>query len=309
MDDCIECPFHRWKFNSEGGIAEIPYIKDSKNCPKSPKLKTYKCVEWCGLVCIYFHSNPDAEPEFLLPDWVPKQMKEENWKPHLSWDIGHVALSPTDWVDQAGDHVHFHTLHADFLVPYTLLPLPVWLMKLVPLGICHELCTYRGDDAAWVEKNKEIGLGSIDKYLIYFTDKAGLTWKKEPIKTTMSETLEMYMGPAMMSFHIPFTIGTLKVFVTTTPCEGGSIMRARTWVDSRVHTSFLKKCIAWILTGVSASQLASDVEILVNKIRMRKPILQPFDGPYNRTNAWLKIFYSDDASSSEGPDCGYVNDW
>lgn len=78
----------------------------------------------------------------------------------------------------------------------------------VPLGICHELCTYRGDDAAWLEKQKDIGLGSIDKHLIYFTDKAGLTWKKEPIKTTMSETLEMYIGPAMMSFHIPFTIGT-----------------------------------------------------------------------------------------------------
>ena len=110
-------------------------------------------------------------------------------------------------MDQAGDHAHFYTLHADFLVPYTLLPLPQWLMTLVPLGICHDLCTYRGDDAAWIEKKKEIGLGSVDKYLIYFTDKAGLTWKKEPIPTTMSETLEMYMGPAMMSFHIPFTIG------------------------------------------------------------------------------------------------------
>lgn len=79
MNDCIECPFHRWKFNSEGGIAEIPYIKDKTNCPKTPKLKTYKCVEWCGLVCIYYHVNPDAEPEFMLPDWVPKQMEEENW--------------------------------------------------------------------------------------------------------------------------------------------------------------------------------------------------------------------------------------
>jgi hypothetical protein len=128
-------------------------------------------------------------------------------KPHLSWDMGHVTLTPTDWVDQAGDHAHFHTLHADFLIPYTLLPLPQWLMTLVPLGICHDLFTYRGDDAAWVEKREVIGMGSIDKYLIYFTDRAGLTWKKQPMKSTMSETLEMYIGPAMMSFHIPFTIG------------------------------------------------------------------------------------------------------
>ena len=125
----------------------------------------------------------------------------------MSWDIGHVTLTPNDWVDQAGDHAHFHTLHADFLVPYTLIPLPVWLTKLVPLGICHDLCTYKGDDAAWVEKMKTLGLGSVDKYLIYFTDRAGLTWNKKAVESTLSETLEMYVGPAMMSFHIPFTIG------------------------------------------------------------------------------------------------------
>lgn len=88
-------------------------------------------------------------------------------------------------------------------------------------------------------------------------------------------------------------------------------MRARTWIDSRVHTSLYKRCIAWLLTGVSASQLASDIEIMKNKIRMRKPILQPFDGPYNRTNAWLKTFYSaQKVESSEIKECGgYSNDW
>ena len=33
-------------------------------------------------------------------------------------------------------------------------------------------------------------------------------------------------------------------------------------------------------------------KILEEKIRLRKPLLQPFDGPYNRTNNWLRQFYS-----------------
>ena len=33
------------------------------------------------------------------------------------------------------------------------------------------------------------------------------------------------------------------------------------------------------------------LKILDEKIRLRKPLLQPFDGPYNRTNSWLKQFY------------------
>lgn len=225
----------------------------------------------------------------------------------MKWDIGHLTLSPVDWVDQAGDHAHFHTLHNEFLIPYTVIAFPDWVKRLIPLGICHELCTYKGDDPEWIEKMKDIGFGSVDKYLIYFTDKAGLTWKGKVLETTKSETLEMYIGPAMMSFHIPFTIGCFKAFVTTTPVEGGSIMRVRTWIDYRTRVSLFKRIIAWVLVGISSSQLASDIDILVNKIRNKKPILVPFDGPYNRTNVWLKQFYSV-SSSSVGKE-GYKNEW
>jgi nitrite reductase/ring-hydroxylating ferredoxin subunit len=209
VDGCIECPFHHWRFGSDGSIRLIPYVKNPTQCPQSPKLKVYPCVDWCGLVCMYFHADgPETPPEFQLPDWVPDQMKRENWAPFSKLDIGHVTLTPIDWVDQAGDHAHFHTLHNEFLIPYTLIPFPDWVKKLFPLAICHELVTYKGDDPAWEEKSKEMGLGSIDKHLIFFTDKAGLTWDGKVMESTLSETLENYVGPAMIAFHIPFTIGT-----------------------------------------------------------------------------------------------------
>lgn len=34
-------------------------------------------------------------------------------------------------------------------------------------------------------------------------------------------------------------------------------MRARTWVDSRTRFNPLKRLIAWLLIGISASQLGS----------------------------------------------------
>jgi hypothetical protein len=84
-------------------------------------------------------------------------------------------------------------------------------------------------------------------------------------------------------------------------------MRARTWIDKRTKKSLYIRFIAWILQGVSASQLSSDFEIMKNKIRLKKPIIQPYDGPYNRTNTWLKQFYSE-SSFSIGDGC-YRNDW
>mmetsp|Transcript_26227 Transcript_26227/g.38867 ORF Transcript_26227/g.38867 Transcript_26227/m.38867 type:complete len:440 (+) Transcript_26227:92-1411(+) len=306
VDDCIQCPFHKWKFDSNGCIKEIPYLKNPSLCPQNAKLKTYPCVDWCGLVCVYFHAD-GVPPEFSLPDWVPNQLKEEEWAPHMKWDIGYLTLTPIDWVDQAGDHAHFHTLHNEFLIPYTTIPIPQWLTNIFPVGISHELVTYKGDDKEWEEKMKEVGMGTVDKHLIYFTDKAGLTWKGKVMPTTLSETLEMYIGPAMMSFHIPFTIGAFKVFVNTTPVEGGCVMRVRTWVDKRVRQSLFKQFIAWLLVGVSSSQLASDIDILENKIRNRRPILVPFDGPYNRTSSWLRQFYS--KSSADVGQNAYNNDW
>ena len=322
IDNCIECPFHHWKFDREGNIKDIPYLRDSKHSLPTKKLKTYPSRDWCGLLCVYFHAD-DAQPEFELPAFIQESIDEERWAPHLQWNIGFKTLSPVDWVDQAGDHAHFHTLHAEFLIPWTTIPIPKWILNFFPLGICHKLTTHRGDDSVWKEiianraprtkghltpEAESGGQYCSDKHLVFFEDVAGLTWNGKPIESTKAKTLETYIGPAMMCFHIPFTIGAIKAFVTTTPVEGGSVMRVKTFIDYRVRFSLWKRLIAWIVTGISASQLISDIDIMCNKIRRDKPLLVPFDGPYNRMNAWLKLFYSE-GSDAANDLCKYNNEW
>lgn len=164
-----------------------------------------------------------------------------------------------------------------------------------------------GDDPEWVERVNKTNEYAIGKYFIFFTDHAGLTWKDKPINTSMSETMEMYMGPAILVFNIPFTIGAFKVFVTILPVEGGSIMRVRTWIDGRTRRNPLIYGISWMLQGISASQLWCDIVILSNKIRLSKPLIQKEDGPFFRINTWLKNFYSENSSTVT---CGkFKNDW
>ena len=78
--------------------------------------------------------------------------------------------------------------------------LPAWF----PLSITHELETYRGCDAAWATKAaNDLGQSAaqaVDARYMFFTDRAGLAWRGRPIASTMSETLEMYCGPALMSW-------------------------------------------------------------------------------------------------------------
>lgn len=214
-DNCIVCPFHKWKFAADGTIMEVPYLKDPSSCQGlNKKQKTYHCMDWCGLVLVYYHAD-DKDPEFLPPSYVTDEFKAGKWQQHCKWDAGFFSFNPVDMVDQAGDHAHFQTLHADFMIPWTKIRFPDWFHRLIPVGICHKCVTFRGDDKEWAEEVKRSGWGTVDKHLLFFTDLAGLTWNTKPMLTTLSPTTEMFVGPAMILFHIPFTVG-MHIFVMQT---------------------------------------------------------------------------------------------
>jgi hypothetical protein len=95
----------------------------------------------------------------------------------------------------------------EMLIPWTMLHFPRWFKWLVPLGITHSLQTYLGDEKSWQKRVNDTSYGQVNKHYIFFTDEAGTTWNGEPMPASMSQTLETFVGPAIMIFHIPFTIG------------------------------------------------------------------------------------------------------
>mmetsp|Transcript_19219 Transcript_19219/g.25025 ORF Transcript_19219/g.25025 Transcript_19219/m.25025 type:complete len:471 (+) Transcript_19219:36-1448(+) len=331
-DGKIVCPFHSWEFNADGTIHSIPYLeKDDKEsqsikkeCKLKRKLKLLPCVDFCGLVMVFYHENEEiSEPTFPLPFYIQDELNGKyhssiagidgtkdhftKWSPHLKWNVGFVKLLPNDWVDQAGDHAHFHTLHNEIVIPWTRYKIPQFIHRMFPFSIKHRLVTYKGTDDKWSEKaEKDLNSSykhTLEKSYIFFTDIAGIAYNNKLIKSTESETLEMYVGPALMIFHIPFTLGAFKVFVSTTPCEGGSVMRVRTFCNTE---NKLIRFVAWVLGGLSGSQLDSDIVILQNKVRLSKPLIQPYDGPYNRVSGWFKQFYSEGSDKKVNK---YCLDW
>jgi hypothetical protein len=97
------------------------------------------------------------------------------------------------------------------------------LRRLVPIAIEHTCITYRGNDNEWVEEHKKTGWGVVDKHLLFFSDLAGLSWRGKLMPSTLSQTLETYIGPALVVFNIPFTIGErqslrIAIFLHTILC-------------------------------------------------------------------------------------------
>ena len=68
IGNCLQCPFHGWKFRGEDGkCVEIPY---SKTVPDFAKLKSWPCLEMNCTIYLWYHA------EGIEPTWTPDQIEE-----------------------------------------------------------------------------------------------------------------------------------------------------------------------------------------------------------------------------------------
>lgn len=207
--DQITCPFHGWRFGADGAVTHVPGADSSAPCRISRGLRTYPSTDWAGIAMVYFHADaaPDAPPEWALPSHVSAQLAAERWAPLTRVDLGPLPLVPLDWVDQSTDYAHFHTLHAQPLVPWTTAPLPRWLQALLRIEIRHALELYLANSEEWgavleagthVSPASGLPLACAGEQLLFFTDAVVVRMRGQDLESTRSQTLEMYAGPAIM---------------------------------------------------------------------------------------------------------------
>lgn len=68
IGNCLQCPFHGWKFRGEDGkCVEIPY---SKNVPDFAKLTSWPCLERNCTIYLWYHA------EGIEPTWTPDNIEE-----------------------------------------------------------------------------------------------------------------------------------------------------------------------------------------------------------------------------------------
>ena len=124
--------------------AKSPEISEEEHRAKVKSVRCkqiplYHCVDWCGLLCVYIHSDgPETRPEYELPEFESRELSDKRWQWHLQKkvNIGYKKLTPVDWVDQSGDHSHFHTLHSHIFLPFTTIPAPKFITDRISYVLC-----------------------------------------------------------------------------------------------------------------------------------------------------------------------------
>jgi 3-ketosteroid 9alpha-monooxygenase subunit A len=110
--DCIECPFHAWKFDGAGACIEIPY---AKKLPPRAQLRAWEVREVNGMVMAWHHIGGEppqfevpALPEYGHAEWTPYETR--SWK---------IRSHNQEMAENSVDSAHFRYLHGTAEMPET----------------------------------------------------------------------------------------------------------------------------------------------------------------------------------------------
>ena len=119
-NDCIECPFHAWRWKPDGTIGEIPYANKIPPRAKETQIFKYPTVEENKLIYAWYHPKGEA-PTFDVQ--VHSELKDPEWADE--WDVYEykVGCHIQDMAENAVDAAHFVYVHGvvsypDFEVSY-----------------------------------------------------------------------------------------------------------------------------------------------------------------------------------------------
>ena len=109
-DNCIECPFHAWKFDGDGKCTDVPY---AKKVPSKAKIRPWHAVEKNGQVMVWYHPN-GGEPKWELPDL--EEVDSDDWTKDERRDWK-VKTRNQEMAENAVDSAHFHYVHGASNMP------------------------------------------------------------------------------------------------------------------------------------------------------------------------------------------------
>lgn len=254
--DCIQCPFHHWRFDKDGKCANIPY--SSKEIPKNAHIQSYPVKLWCNRVVMFYHPN-QIEPVFDLPS-----EKEFEGMTYMEGDhhgtkeyTTHVA----EIMENCSDPVHFQSLHYR-----------PWM----PFGINKGFTLVHHIDCL----EEEYKLTFLNKPEFKVLGFSMPEFTSADVDTT-------FVGMTQMIFR--FTnkyLGRIVLVKSLTQATNTLIIqRDSFYVDKTIPSP-----IAWFVMQQATHAFEEDFVVWLQKEFKPKPLVVDGDGDIMRRRRWMKRF-------------------
>ncbi|MEC9374956.1 MAG: aromatic ring-hydroxylating dioxygenase subunit alpha [Pseudomonadota bacterium] len=116
-DDCVQCPYHGWRFDGDGNCIKIPSLGPKAKIPKRTRVDSYPVEERYGLVFCFLGDLPESDrpPIMNIKEW-----DQEGWTftiQHYEWNLNYQR-SIENGLDLAhNEFVHDTHTAEDFVTP------------------------------------------------------------------------------------------------------------------------------------------------------------------------------------------------
>lgn len=104
VGNCLQCPFHAWRFGAEGRCVEIPY---AKKIPPGAHVRSWPIVERNSHIFIW-HDRDGGPPDFEVPTIA--EYGTDEWLPWSTYTYP-IKTHPREIVDNLADKAHFGPIH------------------------------------------------------------------------------------------------------------------------------------------------------------------------------------------------------
>ncbi|CAN7993100.1 unnamed protein product, partial [Ixodes hexagonus] len=271
VGDCIECPFHGWRFRGkDGACTHVPYAAKGE-LPEFVKAKTWSCREIMGLLFVWYHAEDES------PSWeIPEDILTTEYEPCATGSFDHVVhCHIQDIAENGSDLGHFNQIHqASSLVDgqeYSKNHGESWKGQM----FTHHwdaMWTCTGHTGLMKAVSTVDVLGIRPKYLRYYIE-------------------ARQHGPALVTISVKGKTGNYIAVQSLVP-EGPFKIRMRHRLFFEPGTNWF---VRWFHTMALRHMVDRDAAIWDHKAFLKQPALVKEDRTIVAFRKWYSQFYSENS--------------
>lgn len=250
--ESIRCPFHGWRFGTDGQCNHIPYSENF--IPKAAKIRHYPLEERAGILWVW-HDPEEQEPDYSLPDFGG-HYGEPGW---VEWKIdymGDLPVHPVEIIDNMADMGHFVPIHGATDFQYFANEMMDHVVHQY-YSAGHRTLTANPEDMLMLD-----------------------TWYEGPgfLQSEMQGTFDSFI----MIANTPIEEDKVRAW-------HGLMVKVH---DGSREITDEDCAAALEYQEGSRLAFAQDVEIWANKRACLNPLAIPSDGPYAKVRQWYSQFHN-----------------
>jgi cholesterol 7-desaturase len=274
--NCLECPFHGWRFDEQGKCVDVPYAKGG-SLPANANTRSWPSMEFGKMICVFVDAEghpPEYQP-ILLPE-----IDQQLLKPIGGWSQV-VDMHIQDFAENAADYAHFNYVHDNLGLPLGLDPL---------FYLTHDITWHPGVPG---DESKTQFSYFIDNVQVY------CKWFPNYPFPQVVKSVVIFNGPGSIvyfRFNVKY-LGDILLIKTFLPVDDLQVLvQDRYFANSRIPG-----VLARFICGQALHAFVDDIKIWSRKSYSFKPAILRDDGPMAKVRRWYSQFYPKDQAKARKP--------